>query len=171
MKSEYLECGKIINTHGVAGAVKVESYCDTPKVLQGLRRVYLKNGVTYKEITVKHASVFKEYVILQLDTVTDMDAALALKNRILFAKREDLPLPEGAVFIADLLGLPLFDFDDGRQIGTLKEVINRGASDIYVVETEKGEGMIPAVPEFIKNIDLDKGIFVSLIPGLLYDGD
>ena len=155
-KSKYLECGRIVNTHGVKGAVKVENRCDTPKVLASLKRIYFEKDGVYSEKRVLHGSVFKEFVIFELEGVSDMDAALLLKNTVIYADRDDIPLGEGAYFLADLEGLDVI-------------VINRGASDIYVVETPTGERMMPAVDEFVKKIDIEKGIFVSPIPGMLED--
>ncbi len=168
-KKRFLECAKIINTHGVRGDVKLESLCDSPEVLASLGRVFFAEGGKYREVRVLRASVFKSFVLASLDGIDDMDKATALKGKMLYAAREDFDLDEGDYFIADLIGLPVIDELDGKVYGRLSEVINRGASDIYVVKTESGERMMPAVPEFVKRIDLEKGIFVKVISGLLSD--
>jgi 16S rRNA processing protein RimM len=168
-KKQYLECAIIINTHGVRGDVKLESLCDSPDVLASLKRVFMLENGRYKEIKVNHTSVFKQFVLASLEGVTDMDQAAAMKGTMLYASRDDFELDEGDYFIADLIGLPVIDVESGKTYGTVKEVINRGASDIYVVKTPGGERMMPAVEEFVKNIDLEKGIFVKTIPGLLSD--
>ncbi len=168
-KKKYLECALIINTHGVRGDLKLESLCDTPAVLAGLKRVYLYEHGEYREIKVQHASVFKNFVLATLDGIDDMDKAMAQKGKTLYAAREDFQLKKGDYFIADLVGLPVIDNKDGKEYGTVIEVINRGASDIYVVNTESGERMMPAVKEFVKKVDLENGIFVEVIPGLLED--
>ena len=165
-KKKYLECGKIVNTHGVKGAVKLESWCNTPADLAKLKRIFLVHGNETKEYRVAHASVFKQFVIAELDGIADFDSALALKNTVVYADREDFELNEGDYFIADLIGLQIIDVADGKVYGTLKEIINRGASDIYVVETPTGERMIPAVDEFVKEVNVDKGIFISPIEGM-----
>ncbi|MBR4295509.1 MAG: 16S rRNA processing protein RimM [Clostridia bacterium] len=169
MKVQYLECAKIINTHGTKGAIKLENRCDTPKILSSLRRIYLKNGTEYEERQVRCASVFKEFVIMEIEGISDMDTAMLHKNRLLYAKREDIPLAKGSFFIADLEGLLVIDNDNGKVYGKLKEVLNRGASDIYVIDTPTGEKMIPAVKEFVREIDLEKGIFISPIDGMFDD--
>lgn len=169
MKSKYLECGKIINTHGVLGAVKLENYCDAPSVLASLSKIYLRSGDVYSSLNVKKASVFKTFVIMQLDGVDDMDKALSLKNRVVYADRDDFDLPDGSFFVADLVGLPVIDADSGKNYGKISEITNRGSSDIYIVETPAGEKMLPAVKEFVKSIDTESGVFVSTIPGLLED--
>lgn len=169
VKNNYLECGIVINTHGVYGDVKLESLCDTPNILAKLKRVYIKSGENYREIKVLKASVFKGFVIAKLDGVDDMDKAIALKNTVLYAYREDFNLPEGSYFIADLIGLDVIDNISGKVYGKITDVQNKGASDIYVVKTAEGERMMPAVAEFVKKTDLDRGIFVEVIPGMLYD--
>ncbi|MBO5937960.1 MAG: 16S rRNA processing protein RimM [Clostridia bacterium] len=167
ISNPYIECGKIVNTHGCFGALKLESWCNTPKELAALRRLYLKNGATYTEYKVTKASVFKQFVIVTFDSVTDMDLALAMKGKLLYAKREDFHLEKGEYFVADLIGLSVIDADTGKVYGKVSETINRGASDIYVVKTEDGERMIPAVPEFIDRIEIEHGIFVRPIAGML----
>ena len=166
-KNSYIECGKIINTHGCHGGVKLESWCNTPEVLASLKSLYLLSGGNYTGHRVLRASVFRQFVVAELEGIADMDAALALKNTIVYARRSDIPLDEGEYFIADLIGLPVRDASTGKLYGTLKETINRGASDIYVVDTPDGDRMIPAVPEFIRNIDPDTEILVSPIEGML----
>lgn len=166
-KKQYLECGKIINTHGVKGAVKIEPWCDSPEDFADLKRVFLDNGGEMKEMKILHSSVFKQFAISEIEGIGDFDSALALKNKTLYAKREDFKLGDGDYFIADLIGLEIIDANNGTVYGTIKDVVNRGASDIYVVETPVGERMMPAVDEFVKRIDLDSGIFVELIEGLL----
>ena len=168
-RKEYLECAIIINTHGVRGDVKLESLCDSPEVLASLERFFVLEGGKYREIEVKHASVFKQFVLAALDGVDDMDKAMAMKGTTLYAARDDFDLDEGDYFIADLIGLDVIDNVSGKKYGTLTDVINRGASDIYVIKTESGERMMPAVEEFVKRVDLDEGVFVETIPGLLSD--
>ncbi len=166
MQEAYLECGKIINTHGIDGAVKLESWCDAPDILADLERVFIKDGNTYKQYDVLRASVFKQFVIAKIDGVKDIDAAQALVGTVIYAAREDFELGDGDYFIADLIGLDIIDADSGNVLGKLREVINRGASDIYVIDTPDGERMMPAVDEFVDRIDLDSGIYVRPIEGM-----
>ena len=164
---KYIECGKIINTHGCHGGVKLDSWCNSPEELASLKNLFiLKNG-SYDKYKVKKTSVFKQFVIADLEGVNDMDAAMALKNTVVYANRDDFELEDGEFFIADLIGVNVIDATDGTVYGKVTDIINRGASDIYVVETSNGERMIPAVDEFIDRIDVNEGIFVNTIPGLL----
>ena len=166
-KSQYLECGKIVNTHGIRGGVKLESWCDTPDDLASIKKVFIKKGEEYVCHKVKRASIFKQFVLFELDGITDINAAEMLKGTIVYADREDISIDEDAFFIADIIGLPVIDLESGEEIGKLVDVLNLGASDLYEIKTSSGNKLIPAVPEFIKEIDLDKGIFVALIEGML----
>ena len=168
-KKQYLECAKVINTHGVKGAVKLESLCDSPEVLADLERVFVLENGKYREIKIEGASVFKSFVLAELEGVNDMDAAAAMKGTMLYAARDDFYLEDGDYFIVDLIGLPIIDNKSGNVLGKIADVINRGASDIYVVKTPSGERMMPAVEEFVKKIDIENGVYVETIPGLLSD--
>lgn len=166
-ENSYIECGKIINTHGCRGAVKVESWCNSENDLADLRRLFIKIGADYEEYKVAKSSVFKQFVILELKGLDDMDKAMLLKNKTLYALRDDFKLADGEYFLADMIGLDVIDADTGKIYGELSDIINRGASDIYVVATVKGERMIPAVDQFIISIDISKGIYVRPIEGML----
>ena len=168
-KKNFLECAIIINTHGVKGDVKLESLCDSPAVLAGLNRVYFCEGGEYREVKVLHSSVFKSFVLASVEGIYDMDKAMAQKGKTLYAAREDFKLKKGDYFIVDLIGLDVIDNVSGKTYGKITDVINRGASDIYVVKTESGERMMPAVKEFVKKVDLESGVYVEVIPGLLTD--
>lgn len=166
MDKNYLECGKVINTHGIRGTLKVEPWCDSPYVLADLQRVFAEENGRYKEYNVTGASVFKQFVLLDIKGITTVEQAEKMRNTVLYLSRDDIELEEGEVFIADLIGLPVIDVDNKTVYGKIADVINTGASDIYVIETENGEAMMPAVKEFVKEIDLDKGIFVKPIEGI-----
>ena len=165
-KKQFLECGKLVNTHGVYGAMKAESWCDSVQVLASLECVYFEKSGKYSPLHVNRASVFKNLVIFEFDEIPDMDTAEMLKGSVIYARREDIPIEEGSVFITDMIGLPVIDANTGKVYGTLKDVYNPGASDLYVVATSEGDRMIPAVPEFIIRIDLESGIYVRPIEGM-----
>ena len=165
-KNKYIECGKIINTHGCRGGVKLESWCNTPEDLAKMKKIFLEKSGVYEEYKVLKASVFKQFVLFDLNGITDMDAAMSLKNRTVYALREDFELEEGEYFIADIIGLPVYDADSGKKYGTIKDMVNRGASDIYIVDTPNGESMIPAVDEFIDRVDPEQGIYIRPIEGM-----
>ncbi len=170
MKQPYLECGKIINIHGFRGGLKLESWCDSPEVLAGLSNLWFCENGAYVSRRVLRASVFKQFVIAQLEGIDDEDAANRQRGKVVYAAREELPLAEGDHFIADLIGLPVKHADTGALLGTLTNVDSRGHADLYTVKTPNGDALVPAVPEFVTRIDPDDGIYVRPIPGLL-DGE
>lgn len=166
MMEKYLECGFVQNTHGVKGLLRAVHYCDSEKVFCSLPAVYLKKGEEYLPRRVRSAAVHGGVILLSLEGVDTLEDAVLYKNKTLYAAREDLPEPKGAYFIADLIGLPVIDARTGRVYGTLSDVVNHGASDVYEVKTETGAALIPAVPEFVARIEPERGIFVTPIEGM-----
>ena len=163
---KYLECGKIINTHGVKGDVKIDPWCDSPDILASFACVYLKKEGNFVSKRIERAYVHKRFVIAHLEGINDIDMAEALRETVIYAAREDFELDDGEFFIADLIGLPVIDADSGKLYGKISEVFNNGATDIYTVSTDSGERMIPAVDEFVVSIDLESGILVRPIEGM-----
>ncbi len=167
-KKAYLEIAKIINTHGVRGAVKLEPWCDSPLTLKKIKTLYLENGTAFAVSDVK--TINGGFVVLSLSGVSTVEDAVKLKNKILLAKREDIPIAKGAHFICDLIGMPVVDANTGKRYGTLDEVIQPALQEIYVVRTENGaKVMLPNVPAFISHTD-DDAIYVTPIEGF-FDGE
>ena len=103
--SRFLEIGRIINTHGVKGEMKVEPWADGPEQLQSLKAVHLDG----REMAVRRWRTQGRFMILSLDGIDTPEAAMALKGKVLTADREALPLPEGRYYIWDMIGLPVLD--------------------------------------------------------------
>lgn len=165
-REQYLECGKIINTHGVRGACKIEAWCDSPEVLCGLKRMYYKKKDELIELTVTKASVHKGCALVYFWGIDDIDAAQLLKNRVVYADRDDIELDDDRVFIADIIGLPVFDERTGKRLGEMADVLENPASDLFCVKTPDGrEVLVPAVDEFIGHID-DDGVYLLPIEGM-----
>ena len=163
---EYLECGKIANTHGVKGAIIIESWCDTPEILCSLKKVYIEDKGIYSPVEINKASVYKGRVLAELSCIDNLDAATAMKNTVLYAARADLPISDGAFFVQDLIGLSVYEIDTNEKYGVLSDVISGAASELYEIKNERGTFLIPAVPEFVKEISLEKGIFIKAIEGM-----
>lgn len=160
-KKELIEAGRIVNTHGVAGEVKIEVWLDSPMMLKRCGRVFLDGA----ERKLETARVHKNFLIARLGGIEDVNAAMALKGKVLSIARTDARLPRGSFFLQDILGASVVD-EQGREIGKLTDVLERPASNIYVVQGET-EHLIPAVPEFILSTDLEKGVVtVHLIEGM-----
>ncbi|MBR7112841.1 MAG: 16S rRNA processing protein RimM [Clostridia bacterium] len=164
---EYPECGRIINTHGCRGGVKIEPWCDSPHVFASLKTVYFKKGSVMMPVRLGRTAVLgNRFVSAELDGVTTMEAADALRGTVLYAKRADLGIPDGTLLIAEMIGLPVFDKESGKRLGTLTDVIHPGATDIYVIATERGEAMVPVVPAFVDEVTMERGIILTPIEGM-----
>ena len=163
MKHRYLEAGKIVNTHGIAGEVQIMPWADDPDFLLNFKTLYLDG----KPIHIRSARVHKNAVLMKLDGVDDINEAMRLKNKVVSIDREDATLEEGSFFLADLYGLEVRDADSGEVLGTISDVLTPPANNVYIVKGTKREYMIPAVPEFIVETNVDEGyLLVHLIEGM-----
>ena len=161
-KKSLIEAGRIVNTHGVQGEVKIEVWLDSPRFFTTFKRLVLDTG---EERKVLSARAHKGFVIAKLEGAADVNAAMRLKGRNVSVRREDAALPRGAFFLQDIIGAKVVD-EAGNEVGKLAEVMETPASNIYVVRGE-AEHLIPAVPEFIKKTDADAGVItVHLIEGM-----
>lgn len=164
---KYPECGKIINTHGCHGGVKIEPWCDSPEVFAALPTVYLREGGALQPLKVLSTAVFAgRFIFAELEGVDTMEAAEALRGRVLHADRRDLHLPDDVLLIAEMKRMKVFHAETGERLGTLTDVIHPGNTDIYVIRTERGEAMVPVVPEFVKRVDEETGILLTPIEGM-----
>lgn len=167
MKKQYLECGKIVSTHGVRGEVRVQPWCDSPDFLCAFPVVYLQKGA--RQMQVERARENKNMVLLKLRGVDTMDDAQALRGQIIYIDRADAPPDEeGVYFIQDLIGLRVVDADTGRVWGKLTDVMQTGANDVYVLKDETGcERLFPAIPQVVLETDIDAGVMrIRPLPGL-----
>ena len=161
MKKQYLEAGRIVNTHGVRGEVKIEPWADDAAFLTRFSRFYLDG----KPVRVLSCRVHKTMCVAALEGIDDVNDAIPLKGKVLFIDRDDAKLPAGTVFIQDILGARVVD-ETGHELGTLEDVIPEPAASVYVVRGER-EILIPDVPAFILDKDADNGVVtVRLIDGM-----
>ena len=157
MKKEFLEAGKIVTTHGIKGEVKIMPYTDTPELLSEFDRLFI--GKDKKELIIERARVFKNMVIAKIQGVDTPEDAEKYRNKILFMHRDDLELDENTYFIQDLIGMEVKDADTGILYGKIKDVMQTGANDVYVIEGEK-EYLIPAIPDVVINTDVDGNLML-----------
>ena len=166
MKKIYLEGGKVCNAHGVRGVLKVESWCDSPKILAQQKRIFFASADgKYEEHKVLGASVSSDMVLLTVEGIESREAAIALKNTVFYLHRDDIPLKAGAMFIQDMIGLNVIDADNGKIYGKIKDVTDAVSGRLYTIETPNGDVLFPNVKEFIKEIDADKGMLIRPISG------
>ncbi len=166
-QKKYFEIGKIVNTQGVKGDVRVLPTTFNEKRFELLSEVelVLKNGTRTLEI--EKVWYHKQFVILKLKGIDDMDAGEKLKNTIIRISAENaLPLEENEYYIQDLYGMKVVTVD-GEELGSLKDIIETGANDVYVVKNSDTEILIPAIKQCIINVNInEKTMTVKLLEGL-----
>ena len=161
MKQQYLEAGKITNTHGVRGEVRITPWADSAAFLRGFRTFHIDG----QPVRVLRSRVHKNQLIAQLEGYDDVNAAMTLKNKVIHIDRADAKLPEGRYFLQDLLGMRVVS-DAGETLGELADVLDLPQGSVYVVRGTR-EILIPDVPEFLLNIDAERGeITVHLLEGM-----
>jgi 16S rRNA processing protein RimM len=143
-KNRFLETGRIVNTHGIRGEVRIQPWSDSPEFLLGIRNFYI-DGRGY---TPELARVHKDMVIVKFEGIDDINSAMALKNKVVFIDRNDIALEEDSYFIQDIVGLPVFAIN-GTELGLLTEVLNLPGGDVYVVKGAS-EHLIPRKRRFYK---------------------
>jgi len=166
MQQQYLEVGRVTKPHGVMGEVRVQPWADSPEFLCQFKTLYLDNEGSWA-IKVERARPHKNMAIMKLENITDVPSALSLQNATLFINRDDIELPEGSFFIADLMGLEVRDAATGAVLGKIADVLDLPASNVYVVRGGEREIMIPAVDAFVAETNIAGGfIRVNMIEGL-----
>ena len=161
MKLQFLEAGEIVSSHGIRGEVKVLPWADGPEFLMDFRRVRIA-GQDYE---IENCRVQKTCNLLKLKGMDTMEKAQSMRGKILQIYRDDAP--EGLVFAAELIGVRVFDGE--TEIGRVEQVLDYPGNKVYVVQGEH-EYMIPAVKEFVKELDLDENAMkVKLIEGMRSD--
>lgn len=166
---EKTRIGKILNAHGVRGELKVEPLTDNPERYNLLEQVYVEDRKKkYTLYDIESVRFHKGSVLVKLAGIDDMDAAKSVKNQHLAINKSDrMPLEDGAYYIDDLIGLDVYE--DDRKIGTLKDVLQPGANDVYVLDSEiYPELYMPALKSVILSVDLEaKRMDVKLPKGLV----
>lgn len=157
MKKEFLEAGKIINTFGIRGELKVQPWSDRVDFLKQFKTVYIGG----KPATVSSVRVHQQNVLLTLEGVTDMDGALPYKNKIIEVRRADVKEIPGEHFVADLIGLDAKNAETGTVFGKVTDILAYPAQDLYEVKGAQ-TWLIPDVPDFVKEINEAEG-FISFV--------
>ena len=166
---DLLQVGIITSTHGVRGEVKVYPTTDDPRRFRRLKEVVLDTGREKLNLEIEGVNFFKQYVILKfkgLDNINDIEK---YRQKSLYVTRKNaVRLQRDEYFIADLIGLKVQD-EDGTELGTVKDVIETGANDVYEVEMEDGRSLLlPAIKQCILNVDVENGMMqVHVLEGLL----
>lgn len=166
---DLLQVGIITSTHGVRGEVKVYPTTDDPRRFRRLKEVVLDTGREKLNLEIEGVKFFKQFVILKfkgLDNINDIEK---YRQKSLYVIRKNaVRLQRDEYFIADLIGLKVQD-EDGTELGTVKDVIETGANDVYEVEMADGRSLLlPAIKQCILNVDVENGMMqVHVLEGLL----
>lgn len=164
MEKQFLETGEVVSTHSIQGEIKILPWADSPEFLLDFKTLYL-NGKPYDVLS---SRVHKTCVLAKLSGIDTPEQATLLRGQTVSVDRTGLSLPEGTVFIADLIGCRVLD-DNDLEIGKIKDVLTMPSSDVYVIQGEKTY-MIPAVKEFIRELNPAEGfVRVHLIEGMATD--
>lgn len=164
-----LQVGAITSTHGIRGEVKVFPTTDDPNRFKKLKEVVLDTGKERLTLEIQSVKFFKQFVILKFKGYDNINDIEKYKGKNIYVTRGNaVKLEKDEYFIADMIGSVVED-EDGNVLGTLKDVMQTGANDVYVVENQEGKELLfPAIKECILQVDIEQQkITVHIMPGLL----
>ena len=167
---EYLEIGKVNNTHGLKGEIKLEMWCDGIDYIKQLKTVYLDDKGN-KALSIASARPQKNIAIIKFAEISSIEQAEELKNKVVFCNRNDARIDEDSYYLADIIGCTVVDIENGREYGKITDVMNYGSSDIYDVVKDKKHNLIPAIPDVVKEINTEKQIVLIKNMKGLFDED
>ena len=169
-KKELILIGEIVSAIGIKGEVKIKSYSSSPDRFQRLDKINLETGSgVFVVKSISSAGARGNMVAIKFADIDDRNAAEALVGGKLYIDESQLEeLPKDTYYVRDLIGLKVID-EEGKSIGEIKDVLQTGPQDIYVIKLPDGkETMVPAVKEFIKEINMDsKSVVIHFIEGML----
>lgn len=166
---DLLQVGIITSTHGVRGEIKVYPTTDDPRRFRRLKEVVLDTGKEKMNLEIEGVKFFKQFVILKFKGLDNINNIEKYRQKSLYVTRKNaVRLQRDEYFIADLIGLKVQD-EDGKELGTVKDVIETGANDVYEVEMADGKSLLlPAIKQCILNVDVENGTMqVHVLEGLL----
>jgi 16S rRNA processing protein RimM len=161
----YLEIGRIVAPFGLAGEARVMPLTDFPERFAELRRVLV--GEALKPYVVDRTRAARGQILLKLRGVDDATAAESLRGSLLrIPSAEAVKLPEDQYFWYQIIDLEVFT-QAGERLGKVAEILRTGANDVYIVRGHKGDLLLPAIEDVIREVDLEAGrLVVELMPGL-----
>ena len=165
---DLLQVGVITSTHGVRGEVKVFPTTDDPARFKKLKKVIVDDGKQQIDMEIASVKFFKNMVILKFKGIDNINDVEKYRKAQIFVTRENaIPLAENEYFIADLIGISAKS-DEGEDLGTVTDVLQTGANDVYVLNTPKKEEiLVPAIRDCILHVDIEKQeMLIHLLPGL-----
>lgn len=168
---DYLEVGKIINTHGLKGEVKVMSWTDFPEDFEKLEYVIAKKRSGEEQLNIKSIKYQKNNLIIKFDGIDSIEQAELYKNTVLIVPKDALgELPEGVYYIADLIGCTVYE-TNGNEIGILNDVFSTGSNDVYDIKRNGMKNLyVPIIDGVIEDVDTEnKKITINIPEGMEND--
>jgi len=181
----FLEIGKIINTYGIKGELKVIPLTDSPQRYYDLEWAFVGDDNVLEKYNIEKVRILKDLVIVKFKELNDINQAEKMKGQFIKVNRENaVKLPENTFFICDLINCEVLNYIDEKKLGTLKDIIQTGSNDVYIVQEESSEGsqgsqgsqgsegfreiLIPALKSVVKKVSVEeKKMWVSLPKGLV----
>lgn len=165
--SEYFVIGKIVNTQGIKGEIRVLPSTEDINRFKLLKEVYVQKKGTMEIFEIENIRFHKQFVLLKFKGIDTMTDGEKLKNtEIKIPKEMAIPCEEDEYYIGDLYGINVIE-ESGEDLGTLEDIIFTGANDVYVVRKDDSEILIPAIKKCILNVDINEKIMkVKLLEGL-----
>ena len=159
----FLAVGCLRHAHGLQGEISMEVYTDFPGRLQSGTQVYV--GDSHTPLRIIRSRMAGKAMLLTFDGYQDCDQVNIFRNKMVYSRVDALPsLPEGQFYHHQLLGLRVLD-ESGLELGTLSEILETGANDVYVVRSPaKPELLLPAIESVILKVDLENGLIISRPP-------
>lgn len=170
MKKEFLEIGQFVGTHGVKGMLRIQPWSDDCQFFAQFKNFYLENGKTKIEISkiTPHGNV----VLAAVKGIDTIEQAEKLRGETLFIKRDDAKLPEGRYFISEIIGTTVLDADTNAVLGTLADVSETGANDVWHIKNGEREYLVPAIDDVIVNVDIDNNaVIIRPLKGIFDNED
>ncbi len=167
---DILQVGVITSTHGIRGEVKVFPTTDDARRFKRLKEVILDTGKEQITLEIEGVKFFKQFVILKFKGIDNINDIEMYRQKSLYVTRKNaVRLSKDEYFIADLIGLRVRN-EDGEDIGVMKDVMETGANDVYVIDMNDGrELLLPAIKQCVLNVDVEEGFIVIHILGGLLD--
>jgi 16S rRNA processing protein RimM len=166
---DFFQIGIITSTHGVNGEVKVFPTTDDARRFKRLKEVFVDNGKERVTLEIEGVKFFKQLVILKFKGIDSLNEVEKYRKSTLLVARENaVRLGRNEYFIADLMGLKVLD-EDESEIGVLRDVMETGANDVYVIDLHDGrELLLPAIRQCVLAVDVEAGyIKIHILDGLL----
>jgi 16S rRNA processing protein RimM len=153
---ELIEIGKIVNTHGIKGEVRVMPWCDSPVQLERFDIFYTKNGS--EKLVTQSVRITKGMGIIKFKGYNNPDDAEKLRAQVLYVPKDSFELEDGVFFVRDLIGLKVYDADTEFFYGVITDVIPTGSNDVYTVKSEFREYLVPGIADVVTQTDISEGV-------------